>query len=206
MHMTLPVPRSRYIPSKRTLDDFPDTIITRTTRNGSGAVFDCGLITEVADPDFAPYGYGPTPIEAARNCANHIRNASKKYRMLQPGYDFSYRLMPHWQRKEHALLHGIDPNDIREQTHHESAWSHWPFAHLSWLQRAYMCSHFEFYFLNLAYIQVKRQNAGLVEPQNAAEEIVEHIAAEAQSLFISNPQAITPCLDVVRERARAFLA
>lgn len=106
---------------ERDLASFADDIITRQTRNSDGswhAVLDCGLIPHLSDPDFSPYGYAATKEEAARRSAHAIRQDAKgigKYAphsVLVPGYDLSFRLMRHWDKKERFQRLGIDPNEM----------------------------------------------------------------------------------------------
>jgi len=105
----------------RDLSSFADDIITWQTRNGDGtwhAVLDCGMIRHLSDPDFSPHGYGSTREEAARKSAHAIRLDAKgigKYAphsVLVPGYDLSFRLMRHWDKKERFQRLGIDPNEM----------------------------------------------------------------------------------------------
>lgn len=105
---------------ERTLDSFADHIITKVRRTDSGwhAVLDCSFKTWVSDPDFSPYGYGSTALEAANRSAKAIRDDAigigkhAPHKIVTPGYDLHFRLMKHWVLKERFEAVGIDPNDM----------------------------------------------------------------------------------------------
>jgi len=121
---------------RRTLDSFGDEIITRQSeREGGGwhAVLDCGIDSQVSDPDFSPWGYGATREEAARNCAAAIRKDAQgmgkfaPHSVLVPGYDLHFRLMRHWDKKERLLAAGVDPNVAIEAACGREAYGIWKF-------------------------------------------------------------------------------
>jgi hypothetical protein len=106
---------------ERDLASFADDIITRQARRSDGgwhAVLDCGIVSQVSDPDFSTHGYGSTRDEAASRCAHAIRQDAlgigkyAPHSVLKPGYDLSFRLMKHWDKKERFRSLGIDPNEM----------------------------------------------------------------------------------------------
>lgn len=116
----------------RTLDSFSDEVITRQIELEVGwhAVLDCGMLDQVSDPDFSPWGYGPTRAEAASSCAAAIRGDARgigkfaPHSVLVPGYDLEFRLMKHWEKKERLLEAGADANStvVAARRLREDAW------------------------------------------------------------------------------------
>ena len=194
-----------YSPGKRTLDDFADTIICRSTSRGR-AVLDTGFYEEVSDPDFAPSGYGADFETSAKNCGTRIREAAldgNRYGCLR-GYDLHYRLMRHWDRKEKFVDLGLDPNEVMRGCH--DSFGHWPLGG-SWLNNVKGARHAEFFFKLLVATGQKGIEEGVYDRASVIDAIMVALADEfpqiGQSIHypaIPRPRAETELRDIVLER------
>jgi hypothetical protein len=194
-----------YSPGKRTLDDFADTIICRSTSRG-GAVLDTGFYEQVSDPDFAPSGYGEDFETSAKNCGTRIREAAldeSRYGCLK-GYDLHYRLMRHWDRKEKFVILGLDPNEVMKQCH--DSYGQWPLGG-SWLDNIQGARHAEFFFKLLVATGQKGIEEGVYDRASVIDAIMVELADEfpqiGQSIHhpnIPRPRSETELRDIVLER------
>ena len=197
--------KKHYSPGKRTLDDFADTIICRSTSSGR-AVLDTGFYDSVSDPDFAPSGYGDSFDTAAKNCGARIREAAqdgKRYDCLH-GYTLQYRLMYHWDRKEKFVELGLDPNEVMKDCN--DSFGQWPLG-ASWLQNVKGARHAEFFFKLLVATGQKGIEDGVYDRLSAIDAIMVELADEfpqiGQSIHhpnIPRPRSETELRDIVLER------
>lgn len=165
----------------RTLDSFADDIITRSLVEGR-AVLDCGFFDWASDPDFAPSGYGKDSAEAATKCARAIRDNARGIGRGAPdstltGYDLSYRLMPHWARKEIMKDLGIDLRAAHLQAN--GAFREWDFT-CSWIDHVKLARHYEFFFILLLTDRKRLVDAGTLTIEAAIDNIIAEIEEESE--------------------------
>lgn len=181
--MGLGLARQYFAPGKL-LAEFDDDIITRPA-GMTGAVLDTGFFGRASDPDFGPAGNRATREESITGCADRIREnaGSDKPAMCLCGYDLTYRLMPHWDRKERLRDLGIDPNALIQDMLGAQDLPDWGVRSQGLGDAVKAKRHMEFFFRLVTASQTARIENLEVTPDQAVREAMAEVTAEYQDLL-----------------------